>query len=171
LDKIIDAGFSGVYLDIIDGYEYWQSYIPKSKRRKFAATDMAKFVIQISNYARNTRGIKNFVVVPQNGSGIINEISDSLKVRYLNSIDAIGVEDTFYYGNKDENNKLAPQQDVLENLKSYLSEGKKVLAIDYLTNETKIKDFVVRSCDAGLIPQVSVRDLNSLAAQKVSGCD
>jgi cysteinyl-tRNA synthetase, unknown class len=23
--KIIDAGFSGVYLDIIDGFEYWES--------------------------------------------------------------------------------------------------------------------------------------------------
>ena len=170
LDRIIDAGFQGVYLDIIDGYEYWLTYSPKSQRRKSAAQDMARFVIGISKYARETRGVGNFVIVPQNGSSILQKLSPSLRQRYLNAIDGIGAEDTFYFGTKDEDNDLDPQEEVLDNLQDFIEAGKRILAIDYLSDPLKIGDFVSRSCARGFIPQVATRKLDSLNAESITGC-
>lgn len=170
LDRIIDSGFDGVFLDIIDGYEYWRYEKPKHQRRRTAARDMALLVIQISEYARITRGVSSFVVIPQNGAGILDELSTDLRARYLAAIDAIGAEDTFYYGDADENNSLNLQEDAIANLTEFTSAGKKVFAIDYLTDLDKISDFKKRACDAGFIPQVSLRTLDSLSALMLNGC-
>jgi len=170
LDRIIDAGFQGVYLDIIDGYEYWLYDKKGDKRRKTAAKDMALLVEQISKYAREVRGKPNFIVIPQNGAGILGELSDGLKKRYLNAIDGIGAEDTFYFGSLDENNPLKPQNSTIKNLQNFRDAGKAVLSIDYLTDADKVSDFRLRACNQGFIPQVGLRLLDSVATQTLLGC-
>lgn len=169
LDRIIEAGFDGVYLDIVDAYEYWMEK-PKSKRRADAAKDMAQFVIRLARYARNKRGQTGFIVVPQNGAGIVDELSDALKTRYLDSIQGIGAEDSFFYGDLDEDNEFNPQAEALEMLKSYLLVGKRVLAIDYLLDSSKAAQFRTLACEAGFIPQVSSRALDNLATHTLQGC-
>ena len=169
LDRIIDAGFDGVYLDIIDGYEYWLEK-PAAQRRRSAAQDMANFVIAIANYARVSRGKSGFIVVPQNGAGILGELSASKRASYLAAIDGIGAEDTFYFGDRDEDNALSPQS-ALENLREFRAAGKVVLAIDYLTASDKITDFVSRACAEGFIPQVSVRALDTLESHTELRCE
>lgn len=169
LDRILDAGFDGVYLDIIDGYEYWLAK-RGSKRRKSAAKDMADFVVQLSEYARKKRGVADFIVVPQNGSSILNKLSAHQKRRYLSAIDGIGAEDTFYFGDEDEDNQLNVQPS-LKNLRQYKSAGKQVLAIDYLTEPGKIEDFRRRACVEGFIPQVALRSLDNIEAQRDLKCE
>ncbi|MCB0311020.1 MAG: endo alpha-1,4 polygalactosaminidase, partial [Bdellovibrionales bacterium] len=161
LDRIIDAGFDGIYLDIIDGFEYWKYDVPRSKRRRSAARDMANLVISLSNYAQVTRDQSEFIVIPQNGSGILSELDDTLKAQYLSAIDGIGAEDTYYFGELDENNPLSPQETVIEHLREFREAGKRVFAIDYLTDSEKISDFFERACAEDFIPQVSLRELNS----------
>ena len=56
------------------------------------AQDMADFVSRIAAYAREQN--ENFLVFPQNGSGIINSVASSGD--YLDVVDGIGAEDTFY---------------------------------------------------------------------------
>ena len=168
LDRIIDAGFDGVYLDIIDGYEYW-SEKRGAARHAGAARDMASFVIQLARYARVTRGQADFVVVPQNGAAIIDEISVRLRKRYLNTIQGIGAEDTFFYGEQDEDNDYSPQE-VLATLRTYAAAGKRVLAIDYLLDPAKIAQFKALACAEGFVPQVSNRALDTLAYHAISGC-
>lgn len=170
LDRIMDAGFDGVYLDIIDGFEYWLYDKPKAQRRKTAASDMAQLVVEIADHARNQRGVDDFLVIPQNGEDIINQVSPVLRTRYLNAINGIGSEDAFFPGNRDENNAFSPQKAVLSNLELYRAAGKTVFSIEYLTEPDKIERFRQAACALGFIPQVSHRDLDSIEWNTLPGC-
>jgi len=160
LDRIVGAGFDGAYLDIIDAYEYW-SYEKGVRSPKEAAEDMIALIIALSEYARNTREEPDFLIFPQNGSGIITEVGDEKVQAYFEAINGIGAEDTFY-GDRDENNPLNRQQEVIANLDRFRLAGKVVLAIDYLLAPEKIADFYTRARARGYIPYSSVRDLNRL---------
>lgn len=169
LDRIIDGGFDGVYLDIIDGFRFWDKEEGNGERPR-AARDMAKFVIALSSHARIKRGHSDFVIIPQNGSDIIEYLTPALKTQYFAAINGIGAEDTFYFGNKDENNNLNVQDYTISYLQQYLAAGKPVFAIDYLTEEAKILDFHQRACQLGFIPQVGKRALDSLIPQRDMPC-
>lgn len=168
LDRIIDAGFDGAYLDIVDGYEYWSSP-ERANRRLTAAHDMAMLVVTLGHYARTVRGKKNFVLVPQNGAEILGRISSPLRARYLRAIQGIGAEDTFYFGPNNEDNPFDPQPARFA-LKRFAAAGKKVFALDYLLDDSKIGDFARRACELGFIPQVATRALDSLEPQVLDGC-
>ncbi len=160
LDRIIDAGFDGVYLDIIDAFEYFGPD-GESPERDDAAGDMIDFVIALAAYARETRGISDFLVFPQNGASILDhERSDN----YLEAVSGIGAEDTFYYGDEDMDNELDTDHadDVTGYLDQFIDAGKTVLAIDYLSEEDKITDFYERARDRGYVPYVSDRELDSI---------
>jgi cysteinyl-tRNA synthetase len=64
LDQIIAQGFDGVYLDVIDAFEYWGP--DGNNERPSAAQDMVDFVKVLASYARAQR--PGFLVFPQNGS-------------------------------------------------------------------------------------------------------
>ncbi len=174
LDRVIDAGFDGVYLDIVDAYEFWgPSEIGGNDERRRAPADMVKLVRRLAKYARKTRGAAGFLVVPQNGAGIIDPESypdaanpdkeaDRQQRAYFKSIDGIGAEDTFYFGNRDENNGLDPQQFTIDLLDVFAAADKTVLAIDYLTQQSKIDRFWELASDRGYVPYVSRRELDRL---------
>ena len=164
LDQIVAVGFDGVYLDIVDGFEYWR----EKTRRRSAAREMAQFVISISRHARKSQA--DFIVVPQNGSAIISKLPASLRQDYLDAIDGIGAEDTFFFGDNDEDNPLTPQTDVIANLDQFRAAGKVVLATDYLTNTNFISQFQSLACAHSYLPQVNLRQLERLDAQTLLGC-
>ena len=168
LDRIIDAGFDGAYLDIVDGYEYWLEK-RGAARRPTAAQDMANFVVKLARYARVKRGQRDFIVVPQNGAEIIDVVSPKLRKRYLATIQGIGAEDTFYFGRKDEDNRFDPQP-ALRTLEKYVAAGKKVFAVDYLLQSAKIKKFARLACAQGFVPQVASRALDTVENQVLVGC-
>jgi len=174
LDRIIDAGFDGVYLDVVDAFEYWgPREIEGNDQRRKAPADMVRFVKRLARYARNKRRLPDFFVVPQNGSGIIHQDSypdaanpakeaAKQRKRYFRVIDAIGAEDTFYFGGHDENNPLRPQNYVIKQLDQFVAAGKPVLAIDYLTKKSLINGFWKRATARGYVPYTTVRDLDRL---------
>jgi cysteinyl-tRNA synthetase len=160
LDRILQAGFDGVYLDIIDAYE---TYGPDGTNlRPSAASDMARLVLDLAEYARRAYSRTDFIVVPQNGSGLLERLEPGLGSEYLRAIQAIGAEDTFYFGDLEENNPLDPQTEVIAQLRQFRSAGNLVLAIDYLTQSSKIDDFFARCEAEDWIAYVSVRDLDRL---------
>lgn len=158
VDRLIEAGFDGTYLDIIDAYEYYGPDGESGITRASAADDMADFVIRIAAYAREQDA--NFLVFPQNGAGIVNDSSSA--AAYLDAVDGIGVEDTFYYGDEDVDNELDPQDAVIDSLESFRGAGKTVLAVDYLTDENKVGDFYDRAIAEGYVPYATVRELDTL---------
>jgi cysteinyl-tRNA synthetase len=165
LDRIIDAGFDGVYLDIIDAFEYFGPDSGKHPERPTAAVDMAAFVESLATYARTTRGKTGFIVVPQNGSNIVDDISSSEKSDYFAAIDAIGAEDTFFYGPKAMNNAWHPQQYTIQCLTQFSDAAKPVLAIEYVNQLAKEKRFKTTAEARGWLPLVSVRALDRVIPQ------
>jgi cysteinyl-tRNA synthetase len=180
LDRIVDQGFDGVYLDIIDAYEYFGPAEVNEdgvEERRDAAELMINLVAAIKQHAEEFGG-REFFVFPQNGSGIIDPeafpedtvqngytqegYADLMRDRYFEVIDGIGAEDTFYFGHADEDNPFDPQIEVIALLDRYRSAGLLVLAIDYLTDPAAIDDFYDRSRARGWVPFSSIRDLSEL---------
>lgn len=160
LDRIIDAGFDGVYLDIIDAYEFFGPD-GEMEERPTAAADMIDLVLAIARYARETRGVTDFLVFPQNGAAILDEEGGD---DYLNAVDGIGAEDTFYSGDEDNDNDLDLDWagEVTPYLDRFVAAGKTVLATDYVQDPAKVADFYSRCREKGYIPYATVRDLNRI---------
>lgn len=134
LDHIIDQGFDGVYLDIIDAFDFWSGPDGGNElTRMQARAYMIDFVETIAAYARDTRGAANFLVFPQNGADIIRNDDYDLDAdadRYFAAISGIGQEDLYY----DElSAQPAAETDyVLEQLREYRDRGEVVLVTDYV---------------------------------------
>lgn len=171
LDKIIEQGFHGVYLDIIDGFEYWsdaETYDGKNEVRmandpvgdeEEAARRMIKLVQWIAQYGRKHSPVgKEFLVIPQNGERILLYDEDG---SYLQAVSGIGVEDTWYSGKNIQPGRTITRR--LNYLKKFREKGKRVLSVDYVdtgdrksnSNLKRIKTYVSRcraqgfSCYAG----------------------
>ena len=126
---------------------------------------MAEFVEAIARTAHVDLGRPAFLVFPQNGPLILQTITRSQAERYLAAIDGIGVEDTFYFGDADENNPLDPQLDTLASIDRFRDAGKLVLAVDYLTDPNRQADFYARARAAGFVPFAGVRALDRVSPQ------
>lgn len=179
LDRIIDAGFDGVYLDIIDAYEFWgPKEIGGNDKQRTAAKDMVDFVVKIAHYARNIRGKKDFLVVPQNGLRIIDQSSYSFaenpetetnnqKKRYLSVINAIASENTFFFGTNDNNNTLNKQNETIKLLNIFRDSSKTVFAIDYVQSAENVSAFYTMARSKGYIPYATARALNTLTINSI----
>jgi cysteinyl-tRNA synthetase len=146
LDRLLDAGFDGAYLDKVDVYEYWLG------ERPGARADMAAFVAAIADYCRIRS--PGFRIFPQNGHELIDEAG------YAAKIDGLGSEDNYYDGNTP-----VPAADVAyreEYLDKYVAAGKVVLAVDYCRRTNLIDDFYGRAAARGYVPYATVRDLDRL---------
>ena len=165
LDRVIDAGFDGVFLDVIDAFEYFgpDGALPE---RDDAASLMVQLVARIAEHAREQRARPRFLVVPQNGAPIIELLGDEERERYFDAIDAIGAEDSFYFGARDEDNPLDVQGETLTQLRRFRRAGLLVLAVDYLTDATKVADFCARARAEGFVPLAAVRALDRLPPER-----
>jgi len=150
LDRIIAAGFDGVYLDIVDAYWYSQE-----KGRKSAAADMIGFVTALAVYAREKK--PGFLIVPQNAEDLL------AFPEYRNVIDAQGKEG-LYYGHQGPDTRNS--DDVIawpiKHLKMALEAGKPVLLIEYPEQRQTVERIYSDGRKAGLIPYATVRDLDRM---------
>jgi len=151
LDEIIALGFDGVYLDIVDGYAYFEE-----RGRTSAAAEMVDFISCLSSYARHKK--PGFGVFPQN--------AEELGIRfpeYLEIVDGIGVEDLFY-GNPLPG-KPSPEswtQERIHNLDKWKEAGKPVLTVDYPLTVEQTDDAYRRSRALGFVPYSTVLSLGTL---------
>ena len=131
LDKIMAAGFDGVYLDIIDGYYYFGE---KDNKMRTRANQMVKLVEKIAKYTRKEYG-EDFIITPQNGAAILDDCSKRFKKRYIKAIDAIGVESLYYnlYNEDDKNYRI-------EKLTELSKANKLILNVEYI-NESQHSDY------------------------------
>jgi cysteinyl-tRNA synthetase len=150
-DRLLEAGFDGAYLDIIDAYEYYAD-----QGRTTAAQEMVDFVAAIRAYARERD--PDFYILGQNAPELAN-----LAPPYLNSVDGIGQED-IYYGYEEDDVMTPPEvsAELEEHLDLFKSAGKLVLTVDYATTPAHINDAYARSLAKGYVPFVTVRDLDQL---------
>lgn len=164
IDKIMDQGFAGIYLDIIDAFEYWSDSSNGESEvlsEQEAASRMIQFVKSIADYCRVTKGQSSFLIFPQNGERILDYDTDG---SYLSACSGIGVEDIWY----DETVKKTDQEvnERLQYLRKFVETGKIVLSVDYVddgtgysgTNKTRIDDYINKAVAESFIPYAAVSD-------------
>lgn len=152
LDRILEAGFDGVYLDIIDAFEYYEDARPT------AADEMVAFVRAIASYARARR--PGFLVIPQNGERLL-ERDD-----YLETIDGIAKEDLFWGYDGIEAPTPRDERAYSERFLTRARDaGKLVLTVDYAPSERV--EAIYRSARAeGFVPYVTVRALDRITVNR-----
>ncbi len=150
-DRLLDAGFDGAYLDIIDAYEYYAE-----QGRSSAPAEMRDFIAAIRAQAHQRD--PEFLIVPQNAAELVGLLPD-----YLQFIDGLGQEDLYYGYDGDD---LPTPAQVTANLEQYLDlyvqAGKIVLTTDYAWTQAHIEDAYSQARRRGYHPFVTFRDLDQL---------
>ena len=167
LDRLIAAGFDGVYLDIVDGFEFWQdpSRAPDDARRT-AADEMIQLVTRIARYAWSKN--PNFYIIPQNGEALLeSEV-------YRAHISAIGMEDIFFTWSNDdrggaddvEPNSASDIDDRMGYLAHAIRDQIPVLAVEYLMDQPddrrRVPEVDAQMRRRNLIPHFADRQLERL---------
>jgi cysteinyl-tRNA synthetase len=151
LSRIISAGFDGVYLDRVDAYY-------DIERDTESAKDwMVSFVAELATIARQKK--PGFIVIPQNAEELLGE------QRYLAAIDGVAKEDLLYGsdgdGERNSDSRIAQSSKKLE---AATAMGLTVLAVEYLSDATKLERADKELRSRGLIPYFGPRGLDRLEA-------
>lgn len=152
LDRILSAGFDGVYLDKTDVFEDMRAKrMPEARSRRDLEADMAAFVTQISTYAKARK--PDFLVIMQN-TEVLLERADLRRV-----LDGVAKEELLY--GVDSPERKNSRDDIhysSERLDLMKADGKLVLVVEYLNNAAKIEDAV--STVSGLGYTLYISDKN-----------
>lgn len=164
INRIIDAGFDGVYLDKVDIVD---DLAGKTPAGTVASDLMVQFVRRMSVIAK--KRVPTFLIIAQNAEGLLDDDG------YRASIDGIGKEGLYYTtGFYDpakaySTPKRLAESDIKESTDLLLKlrkENKLVLVVEYV-NEPNL---ITRSLDDlnknGFIPYFGPRDLSYLTYTK-----
>jgi cysteinyl-tRNA synthetase len=151
LDRILDLGFDGVYLDRVDAYWYYEE-----QGRESAAQEMVDFILDFTEYAR--RRHPGFGVFPQNAEELGLRFPE-----YMKAMTGVGVEDLYYGYPRDHEPSPADWTAERETiLDQWVAAGKLVLTIDYTARPDQIADAYGRALARGYVPYVTDRSLGRL---------
>ena len=149
LDRILEAGFDGVYLDRIDAFDHWSS------EHEAAQADMIAFVTTLSSYAKQRR--PGFLVVAQNGEELLRS------AEYRGALDAIAKEDLLFGVDGDGiANGAADVSQSIADLNRVKAAGRPVFVVEYLTNPAQRAEAQRRISALGFILQFAQRDLRQI---------
>lgn len=127
IDRIVEAGFDGVYLDRVDVFAQWL------KQRASAPSDMVAFVKEIAEYARRRK--PGFLVIAQNGEELLKSQA------YVRALDGVAKEDLLFGldGDGKENAAEDVQASVALLAKAHAA-GLPVLVVEYVSElETRAR--------------------------------
>jgi cysteinyl-tRNA synthetase, unknown class len=153
LNQIIDLGYDGIYLDVIDAYEYYERNGMSHAKEK-----MIDFVISISKRSKEKNS--NIIIIPQNSEELL------LNEEYLSAIDGIGREDLWYLGDKPQEKEEL--EAALYYLEKVLDSKKFVLAVSYPSEKNKKCNFIKSAKQKNLIPYAGKTELNTI---EIINCD
>ncbi len=167
---LAEMGFDGVYMDWIEAYDDEQVRNYAAKSGINPALEMIKFVEEIG--AAGKEITPDFLIVPQNAPFLIDEDPE----RYVWTIDALAVEDTWFHGKADadwddpEAGDLRNRYDGewstenrLIQYKKYLQRGVPVFSVDYCLKKDNAKKVYNESRRAGLRPLVTRVSLSRIS--------
>jgi cysteinyl-tRNA synthetase, unknown class len=166
INRIMDAGFDGVYLDKIDIADDYQGKTPAGT---VASDLMIQFVRKISIVTKLRN--KNFLTIAQNAEGLLDDDD------YRAAIDGIGKESVLYSEGlfdpknpfKDPVRNDAPSIKETKRLLSKLnSDGKLVLCVEYINKPTLIQTAAAELSKDGFVAYFGPRDLAHLAYTEVA---
>jgi cysteinyl-tRNA synthetase len=154
LERIVKAGFDGVYLDGVD------EYVDMVKEKRNARALMIAFVKAMAERARVLK--PGFLVVPQNAEALLADAS------YRAVIDGIGKEDLLFGDDVSQqpNDPKSIGSDVVR-LKLLTADRKPVFVVEYLDAPQEIERARKRLERYGFIPYFADRALDSMRGADV----
>ncbi len=137
LDEIIGQGFDGIFLDIVDGYGYFEEgkngeYIDNKinpETNNSYRKDMILWVEKLATYAKSKN--KNFIIIPQNAPELLSN------KEYLKLIDGVALEDLFSNNNRKQDKYHTNL--VLKNLEFVKKEKKLFWTVEYAKSAKMVK--------------------------------
>ncbi len=124
VDRLMAAGFDGVYLDRADVYE-------EVKNRPTAKADMARFITALAKHARSIN--PEAYVVLQNAEELVRQVN----VR--DSIDAIAKESLYFNAESEGNaSTAADEASSTSHLNFAKQAGRKVFVVEYVNDQAKM---------------------------------
>jgi cysteinyl-tRNA synthetase len=159
VDKIMAAGFDGVYLDIVDGFETFEQDGKNSidnrlnpETKQSYRSDMVDWVKAVAARARKTNPAA--LVIPQNGTQLL------AYPYFLGAVDAVGVEDLFTNGDKLQ--KAADTKYILDFLSLLAAAHKPVLDVEYPKRKELQAHVREQAAQHGFVGIVTDRELKTL---------
>ena len=149
LERIVKAGFDGVYLDHVD------EYVDMAMEKRNARALMIAFVKALATRARRLK--PGFLIVPQNAEALLTDAS------YRAVIDGLGKEDLLF--GDDVNQQPNEPKSIASNvvrLKLLTADHKPVFVVEYLNAPQEIERARKRLERYGFIPYFADRPLDSM---------
>ena len=144
VDMIVAAGFDGVYLDKVDGYEEMGHH-----------EEMVDFVARIARRAKEKR--PDFLVVSQNGDLLIPN------PKFRAAIDAFAREDLLFGEAVDgAPNSATSIRESVERLKMLTAEGKPVFVVEYPRSDEQAAAATREIAKQGFVGLVAKRSLDAM---------
>jgi cysteinyl-tRNA synthetase len=143
-DRILAAGFDGVYLDKVDEFEEMGH-----------RDDMVEFVSRIAARAKSQR--PDFLVISQNGDDLLPN------AKFRGAIDGFAREDLFYGEDSDgKRNSASSIRESVKRLKMLSAENKPVFVVEYPRNDNQAQTARREISEQGFIGLMARRALNAL---------
>ena len=166
INRIMDAGFDGIYLDKIDIAD---DYAGKTPPGTISSDLMIQFVRKISIVTKLRN--KNFLTIAQNAEGLLDDDD------YRAAVDGIGKESVIY--NEGLFDARNPYKDPVRNdtpsiketnrlLGKLRADGKLVMVVEYVNKPALIAKAAAELEKVGFIPYFGPRDLAHLAYTEVA---
>lgn len=149
LERIIEAGFDGVYLDRVDAFDHAEGERPKAR------AEMVRFVTTLANHARKLK--PGFLIVPQNGEELLNDST------YLGVIDGIAKEDLLFGQSGDgRRNADATIVSGIDTLMEARNRDLPVFVVEYALDKPTVDKLRVEIDSYGFVPYFGARSLDRL---------
>lgn len=143
VDRLIEAGFDGIYLDRVDAYQFFEDENPN------AIDEMQALVVDIANYARAKSNNPDFGVFVQNAEELIEIVGPE----WIEPLTGIGKEEPFYWSLDERVDDDSRYWNDLY-LGMWRDAGKVVLSVDYASTFENRQDALADARAAGYIPLV-----------------
>jgi cysteinyl-tRNA synthetase, unknown class len=154
LDRIIAAGFDGVYLDKCDVFEDLKSRNPNvAATRQDLEADMVAFIARLSKYAKTRK--PTFAVIMQNAEVLLEH--DGLR----RVIDGVAKESLLYgIGGPEKDNPEEEMAFASNELNLALNSGLTVFVVEYLNDDAKIRTATQTLDNLGYLSTIAPKNRN-----------
>lgn len=150
--SIQQQGFDGLFLDVVDGWEFWQKSNPQARNA------MIDLVLEICGETRRQQA--DFGIVLNGGDGLLDN------PRLFKAITGVAKEEIFFGLGGD--GKVTPAQFTIEchnRLRPLVEARKLVLSIDYTKDPTQKREAQKSALHAGYLEFIGARGLDRIPPQ------
>lgn len=156
LDRALDSGFDGVYLDTPLAYEEIDLSLVPGEDRDTLGRKMVDLIMRISDHARQRND--GFLIVPQNAPELREHEG------YTEAIDGLGIEELFFIADDERSDIPCDEDWCVENLnhtRALRDAGKLILAVDYASDPDNIAAACRRYTEERFTGYVTTRALDT----------